>query len=148
MNNKKKPLLRFLFFAAKLFYGKVKFVGEYDKNKTNIYVSNHAQLAGPLISKLYFENKKIWCIADIMNINLCAKYMYNEFWKNKYKKLKWLFVAFSYLLCPLVVYIFSNADTIAVYKDSKWKVDLEMPTLVGEDRAYLQNILDAIQEEG
>lgn len=31
---------------------------------------------------------------------------------------------------------------------TKWKIDLEMPELVGEGRKYLQNIIDNIQEEG
>ena len=43
---------------------------------------------------------------------------------------------------------FLKRGAACVYKNSKWEVDLEMPTLVGEDRGYLQNILDAIQEEG
>lgn len=88
--------------------------------KPAIYVSNHAQLHGPLSNELYFPNRKlIWCISDVMKTKQAAKYNYQDFWSQKPLYIRWFFKLVSYITAPLSAYIFSRADTIPVYKDKR-----------------------------
>lgn len=119
--NKKKPLFRLLVSVVRIFYKKRKFVNsESLSEEVSIYVSNHAQLHGPLAYQLLFpKSKKIWCIGEVMKLKTAPKYMFEEFWSNKPKSVRWIYKIFSYVFSPFASYIFSNADTIAVYKDNR-----------------------------
>lgn len=122
MKKNKKPLLfRFIKGTVKIFYKKRSFIGlENIPSEPVIIVSNHSQLHGPLSNEInYPRNKRIWCIGEVMNLKEAPRYNFNDFWSKKPKSTKWLFKIFAYLSAPLSVYIFSRADTIPVYKDSR-----------------------------
>lgn len=47
------------------------------------------------------------------------KYAFNDFWSKKTKAIRWLYKILSYLIAPIASYLFTNADAILVYKDSR-----------------------------
>lgn len=117
----KPPFYKFLRWCISLFYKKRKFLNQENiLNEPSIYIGNHAQLHGPLTNEMFFPRKKmIWCIGQMMNIKEVPSYSYQDFWSKKPKCLKWFYKLLSYLIAPLSSYIFTHADTIAVYKDSR-----------------------------
>lgn len=122
MKGKKKHLLfRLIRGIVKIFYKKRKYIGlDNLPNDPVIIASNHSQLHGPLSNEIsYSRKKRIWCIGQVMNIKEAPKYNFNDFWSHKPKSIRWLFKIFAYVSAPLSVYLFSRADTIAVYKDSR-----------------------------
>ena len=85
-----------------------------------VVVANHCQLNGPIIGELYFpENKTIWCAGGLVHLKEAPDFIYNDFFKFKPQRLKWLWRIASYILAPLFPFFFSNADTIAVYHDGR-----------------------------
>lgn len=122
-NNKtKKPLFyRFIVFVVKTFYKKRTFVGtENMPSEPSIYISNHAQMHGPIANQLFFPTeKRIWCIGEMMNIKEVPAYAYKDFWSHKPKYIRWFYKILSYIIAPISSHIFNNADTIGVYKDSR-----------------------------
>ena len=115
-------LYRSLVFIIKLFYRERIFKGSsnIDSAQPCIYVGNHCQMHSPLDFEFSFPHKKkIWCISDVMSYSTAPKYMYKEFWKNKNKYTRWLYKILSYIITPFAVFIFSNSDTIAVYRNNK-----------------------------
>lgn len=117
---KKKPLFfRFLRFLCAIFYRRREYLGQENMpEEPAIYVSNHAQIHGPLANELYFPSKKyIWCIGQMMKMKEVPAYAYEDFWSKKPKYIRWLFKIISYIIAPLASYVLSRADTIAVYKD-------------------------------
>lgn len=121
-DTKKKPVFyKFLRKIVSIFYRKRTIENkEYLSKKPAIYVSNHAQMHGPLSNEMYFPKKKyIWCIGDVMKTKEAAKYNYQDFWSKKPLYIRWFFKLASYLTAPLSAYVFSRADTIAVYKDKR-----------------------------
>ena len=122
MKKNRKPILfRLIKGMVKIFYKKRNFIGvENLPNEPVILVSNHSQLHGPLSNEInYPRNKRIWCIGQVMNLKEAPKYNFNDFWSHKPKYIRWLFKIFAYVSAPISVYIFSRADTIPVYKDSR-----------------------------
>lgn len=120
---KKKKSLLYRFFARIIncFYGKKKFVGlENLPSEPAIIISNHAQMHGPLSAELQFPYKKsIWCIGHLMHLKEAPKYAFEDFWSRKPKWTHWFYKMLSYLIAPLCVWIFKNADVIGVYKDQR-----------------------------
>lgn len=118
---KKKPLLfRILRNTVRLVYRKYKVeVEEPLAEPGNIYISNHAQLHGPLGQYLYFPQKRfVWVIGQMCSRKEVTKYAMEDFWRTKSKWTKWLYKLFSFLVvAPLGSYLFSRADSIPVYKD-------------------------------
>ena len=122
MKETKKPLLyRIIKRIVRIFYKDRKVIGlENLPNEPVIIISNHSQLHGPLSNEISYPRKKqIWCIGQVMNLKEAPKYNFNDFWSKKPKYIRWLFKLFAYISAPLSVYIFSRADTIPVYKDSR-----------------------------
>lgn len=121
--NANKPLLfKIISSVVKIFYRKRKHIGTYNvaENEPCIIVSNHAQMHGPLTTQLYFPRAKyIWTNWEMMNIKEVPKYAYNDFWSNKPKAFKWFWKLVSYLIAPLSAYVFTRADTIPVYRDTR-----------------------------
>ncbi|MBE5730440.1 MAG: hypothetical protein E7350_00630 [Clostridiales bacterium] len=118
----KKPLLyRFIFWLFTVFYKKRRFIGKHRiEGEAVIVVGNHAQTHAPLTSELYFPAKKaIWCIGEMTKAKEVPAYAYQDFWSLKPKWTRWFYKLLSYIMAPLCGYIFSNADTIAVYKDAR-----------------------------
>lgn len=119
---KKKPLIfRFSVSVVKIFYRKREYLGKENMpSEPSLYISNHAQMHGPLTSEFYFPSKKkIWCIGQMMNIKEAPGYSYDDFWPRKNVFTKPIYKIISYIISPIMVYILKCADTIAVYKDAR-----------------------------
>ena len=120
-NKNKKPFMfRFFKGLVRVFYMKREFIGLDNLPKEpSIIISNHAQMNGPISMELFFPSKrKIWCIGEMMNIKEVPNYAFQDFWSKKPRYIRWLYRIISYLIAP-VGYLLKNADTIAVYKDSR-----------------------------
>lgn len=118
---KKSLLYRFVRRILLIFYKKREIVGiENLPNEQCIIVSNHAQMHGPLSSELFFPTqKKIWCVAQMMNLKEVPAYSYQDFWSKKPKYTRFFYKILSYILAPVFCWAFKNSDTIPVYKDSR-----------------------------
>lgn len=110
----------FLFFV-KLFYPKIEFEGlENLPDGPCIVVANHAQMDGPIAEMLYHpRKKKIWCIGEMMHFKEVPAYAFQDFWSKKTKCVRWFFKILSYVIAPFAVCIFTEADTIGVYRDKR-----------------------------
>ncbi|MBE5741842.1 MAG: hypothetical protein E7360_00790 [Clostridiales bacterium] len=120
--NKNKPkLFRGIVKIISVFYRKREIDGEENiLDEPTIYVGNHAQMHGPITSSLYFPfDGKVWCRGEMMNIKEAPAYAYKDFWSHKPKITKWFYKLLSYCIAPISSYIFTRAETIAVYKDAR-----------------------------
>ncbi len=85
-----------------------------------LLVGNHAQMNGPIIGELYIPGKhKTWCAGEMMELRQVPAYAYRDFWSLKPRYIQWFYKLLSYLIAPLCVCIFNNADTIPVYRDAR-----------------------------
>ena len=106
---------------VKFFYKRTEYIGVENLPKEEcIIVGNHAQMHGPLTSELYFPTTKgIWCTGEMISMKEFPQYAYEDFWSKKPKAVRWFYKSCAYLLAPFGVYLFKNADTIPVYRDSR-----------------------------
>ena len=113
--NKKKTSLLFKITVAiiRFFYPKTKFVQvENIPNEPTIFISNHAQMHGPIITQLSFPvDRYIWCIGEMTETKEVPKYAYKDFWSHKPKCVKWFYKLLSYIIAPFS-FIFRNAYCI------------------------------------
>lgn len=111
-------VIRWLVWA---FYPKTEVVGlENLPEEPVLVVGNHAQMHGPITGELYFPGKrKIWCAGEMMHLNEVPEYAYQDFWAQKKKGVRWFYRLLSYIIAPLSVCIFNNANTIGVYHDTR-----------------------------
>jgi len=119
---KKKSLVyRILRAAVKTVYRAPVFEGmENLPEGPFILVGNHTQMNGPLISELYLPGKHYtWCAAQMMHPKEVPDYAYRDFWCEKPAAVRPFFRLASYLIVPLCMVLFSNADCIGVYRDSR-----------------------------
>ena len=85
-----------------------------------VIVGNHAQLHGPVAAELFLDgNRYTWCAGEMMTYKDVPAYAYRDFWSGKPRSVRWLYRIASYLIAPLAVLIFNNANTIAVYHDMR-----------------------------
>ena len=85
-----------------------------------VVAGNHSQAFGPIASELYFPGSHyIWCISDMMEKDRVADYAYRDFWSEKPLLIRPFFRIFSYMLPALAEIIFTNANTIPVYRDRR-----------------------------
>lgn len=83
-----------------------------------ILVANHAQMNGPIASELYAPGEHYtWCAAQMMHLKEVPKYAFQDFWSKKPRYSLWFYKILSYLIAPLSVCVFNNANTIGVYHD-------------------------------
>ncbi len=106
---------------VKFFYGKKEIIGLEKIPENNcIIVGNHTQTNGPLIGELYLPDScYIWCAADMMKLRTVPPYAFKDFWSQKRKWTHPFYKALSYIIAPLAAYLFSNARTVAVYRDKR-----------------------------
>ncbi len=119
---KKTSLLyRIIKWLVRVFYRKMNVGGlEYLPEEPALIISNHAQMNGPIACELYFPGRRYtWCIGHMMHLREVPDYAYKDFWSGKPWYSRWFYRLRSYLIAPLSVCVFSNADTIAVYKDTR-----------------------------
>lgn len=127
--NKKKPLFfKFFVLIVRIFYRKRKLVGvENIPSEASLIIGNHAQIHGPVSSQLFYDRYKyIWCIGEMTKLKEVPAYAYKDFWMYKPKYIRWFYKVVSYLIAPISAYLFSRADTIPVYKDSRMRTTINM----------------------
>lgn len=115
------PIFNLLKKCTKVFYKKPKFLNvENLQELPTIFVSNHAQIHGPLVSELYMPYKNYtWITGEALSIKEFKSYAYKDFWSNKSKPIRWFYKGFSYAISPFAVWLFKRARVIGVYKDFK-----------------------------
>lgn len=112
---------RVIKFFVWLFYPRTQVVGiENLPDEPCLLVGNHCQMHGPIVCELYFPGKRYtWCAGEMMHLKEVPAYAYKDFWSRKPKYIRWFFKLVSYLIAPISVCVFNNAETIAVYKDGR-----------------------------
>lgn len=123
MQAPRKPALsyRIIKGLVRLFYPRITVTGlEHLPADASIVVANHAQMNGPIACELYFPGRRYtWCAGQMMHRKEVPAYAYQDFWSHKPKCIRWFYKLLSHLIAPLSVCIFTNADTIAVYRDTR-----------------------------
>lgn len=101
-----------------------------------IVVGNHAQTNGPICGELYFPGKrKIWCAHQMMYLKEVPQYAFADFWSGKPKWTHWFYKLLSYVIAPISVCIFSNANTIPVFRDNRLLTTFKQTISALEDGA-------------
>lgn len=104
-----------------LFYPKMEVIGtENLPQDASIIVGNHTQMNGPIACELYFpDNRYTWCAGQMMYLKEVPGYAYQDFWSQKPKWTRPFYKMLSYIIAPLSVFVFNNANTIPVYRDAR-----------------------------
>lgn len=120
-NHHAQPLYRLIWVLVRRFYPKIQVVGEENlPDSPAIIVGNHSQMNGPIACELYFPGKHYtWCAGQMMHLKEVPAYAYQDFWSHKPRYTHWFYRLLSYLIAPLSVCIFNNANTIGVYRDAR-----------------------------
>ncbi|MDD6478878.1 MAG: hypothetical protein PUF48_03560 [Oscillospiraceae bacterium] len=85
-----------------------------------IIVGNHTQMNGPICAEIFLDVKrKIWCASQMMYLKEVPSYAYKDFWSGKPKAIRWFYKILSFIIAPLSVCIFNNANTIPVFRDNR-----------------------------
>lgn len=118
---KVSPVFKFIKRIVKKVYPKMEIVGmENLPAEPVIIVGNHAQVRGPLVCELYFpDDRYTWCAGDMMHIKDVPAYAFKDFWSQKPKYTHPFYKLLSYIIAPISVFIFNNANTIGVYHDAR-----------------------------
>lgn len=88
--------------------------------KPCIVVGNHTQMYGPVACELYFPGERYtWCAGEMMKWREVPGYAFQDFWSGKPASVRWLYRILAYLIVPLSVILFNNANTIPVYRDHR-----------------------------
>lgn len=122
MENKKiSPLYKIIKGFVRLFYPKIEVVGvENLPEEPAIIVGNHTKMNGPIACELYFPvNRYTWCAGEMMHMEEVPAYAFQDFWSHKPKYIRWFYKLLSYVIAPLSVCVFNNANTIGVYHDTR-----------------------------
>lgn len=121
MSEKKiSPLYKVIKWLVKVCYPRIEVVGaEQLPDEPVVVVGNHTQMNGPIACELYFPgNRYTWCAGEMMNLKEVPAYAYQDFWSQKPQYIRWFYKLLSYLIAPLSVCVFNNAQTIGVYHDT------------------------------
>ncbi len=121
MQSVSRFLYRCIRWLVKLFYPKMQVVGmENLPDEPVMIVGNHTQMNGPIACELYAPGKHYtWCAAQMMHWKEVPAYAYQDFWSRKPRWSRWFYRLLAYVITPLSVCVFNNADTIGVYHDSR-----------------------------
>lgn len=122
MNERKvSPVYKVIKWPVKVFYPKIEVVGVDNlPDEPVMVVGNHTQMNGPIACELYFPgNRYTWCAGEMMHLKDVPAYAYKDFWSNKPKYIRWFYKLLSYIIAPLSVCVFNNAQTIGVYHDAR-----------------------------
>lgn len=106
---------------VRLFYPKMTVVGlENLPDEPCLVAANHSQIHGPVACELYFPgNRYTWCAGQMMHLTEVPAYAYQDFWANKPPVTRPFYKLLSYIIAPISVCIFQNANTIGVYRDGR-----------------------------
>lgn len=121
MERIKKTLYKFIKWLVWLFYPKITVEGvENLPQEPALIVGNHSKMNGPIAAELYFPGDHYtWCAGQMMHLKDVPDYAYQDFWSEKPRYLRRFFRALSYIIAPLSVCVFTCANTIGVYRDSR-----------------------------
>ena len=120
-----KKRVSFLYRIVKwfvwLFSPKFKTQGEENlPDEPTLIVANHTQMYGPIACELYTPGEHFtWCAGEMMKMKTVPKYAFCDFWSQKPKWTHPMYKLLSYIIAPLASFIFNNANTIAVYRDTR-----------------------------
>ena len=114
-------LYRVIKWFVWLFYPKITPVGvENIPNEPVVFVGNHSQMNGPIACELYFPVERYtWCAGEMMHVRQVPAYAFQDFWSNKPSSIRWFYRLLSYVIAPFSACVFTNANTIAVYHDTR-----------------------------
>lgn len=119
----KKPtrLYQFLKWCLKTCYPKTAVVGAENLPDEPILIAgNHSQMNGPIVCEFYMPFERYtWCAGEMMRLKEVPAYAYRDFWSQKPKISRPFYKLLSYLIAPLSVCVFNNANTIGVYHDAR-----------------------------
>ena len=122
MEEKRTPwLYRAIRWLVWLFSPKFRLSGaENLPDEPCVIVGNHSQMYGPIAGELYTPVKhEIWCAGEMMHRREVPAYAYRDFWSGKPRAVRWFYRILSYLVAPLSEFLFTNAHTVAVYRDAR-----------------------------
>lgn len=116
-----KRIFKIIKWLVRMFYPKMEAVGTENLPKEpSIIVGNHTQMNGPIVCELYFPTERYtWCAGEMMHLKEVPAYAYKDFWSGKPKYIRWFYKILSYIIAPLSVCVFNNANTIGVYHDTR-----------------------------
>ena len=112
---------RFIKWIVKTCYPKIDVVGEENlPEEPAVIVGNHTQMNGPIACELYTPGEHyIWCAGQMMHLKEVPAYAFQDFWSQKPKWTHPFYKLLSYIIAPLSVCVFNNANTIGVYHDTR-----------------------------
>lgn len=121
MKQKTSSIYRGIKWLVRVCYPRMEVVGtENLPEGPAVIVGNHAQMNGPIACELYLPGEHdTWCAGEMMNLKEVPAYAYRDFWSQKPWYSRWLYRLLSYVIAPLSVCVFNNANTIGVYHDSR-----------------------------
>ena len=114
-------LFRILYRIVRFFSPKYTLYGtENLPEEPCVIVGNHSQMYGPIAAEMYMPRLRYtWCIGEMMNRKEVPAYAFQDFWSMKPRRMHWFYHLLSHLIAPLAEYIFTRANTIAVYRDQR-----------------------------
>ena len=114
-------LYKFIKGSVRLFYPRLEVVGtENIPQEAAIIVGNHTQMNGPIAAELYCPGSHYtWCAGEMMHLKDVPGYAFQDFWSRKPKWTQPWYKFLSYVIAPLSVCVFNNANTIGVYHDTR-----------------------------
>lgn len=115
------PIYKAVKWLVQVFYPKISVEGVQNlPDEPVIVVGNHTQMNGPICCELYFPgNRYTWCAGEMMQLKEVPAYAYKDFWSKKPRYVRWFYKLLSYIIAPLSVCVFNNAQTIGVYHDAR-----------------------------
>ena len=115
------PLYRIIKWLVRLFYPRMRVAGaENLPDGPCLIVGNHAQMNGPIACELYCPGTHYtWCAGEMMHRREVQPYAFRDFWSQKPRSVRWFYRLLSYLIVPLSVCVFNNANCIGVYHDAR-----------------------------
>jgi len=116
-----KVTFRFIKGLVRLFYPKTTVLGaENLPDAPVIIVGNHCKMNGPIVAELYLPGEHdTWCAGQMMSMKEVPDYAFADFWSEKPRWCRWFYRLLSYVIAPLSVCVFNEANTIGVYHDSR-----------------------------
>ena len=115
------PLYKLIKRLVWILYPKTQIVGSENlPEEPCVIVGNHTQMNGPIVSELYLPGRHYtWCAAEMMELREVPAYAYRDFWSMKPRWIRWFYKLLSYVIAPISVCVFNNAETIPVYHDAR-----------------------------
>lgn len=114
-------IYRFIRWMVQRCYPEIEVVGRENlPEEAAVIVGNHTQMNGPIAAELYCPGKHYtWCAGQMMHLKEVPGYAFQDFWSRKPKWTQPFYKLLSYIIAPLAVCIFNNANTIGVYHDAR-----------------------------